>query len=101
MISYFHGSILKQAYRGQLLFLIYINDLSVSQQMPSFLLMFHFFSVDDNVDWSATKLKNDLSKITVWANQWKVTFNPNPKLCYTSTVSKTFGCLYGQQIALS
>ena len=95
MISYFHDPILKQAYRGQLLFLIYINDLSVLQQMPSFLLMFHVFSVDDNVDWSATKLKSDLSKITVW----KVTFNPN--LCYTSTVSKTFGCLYGQQIALS
>ena len=27
---------------------------------------------------SATNLNSDLSKINAWANQWKMTFNPNP-----------------------
>ena len=52
------GSIL-----GSLLFLIYINDLSVV----------------DNINLSATNLNSDLSKINGWANQWKMTFNPDLK----------------------
>ena len=52
------GSIL-----GSLLFLIYINDLSVV----------------DNINLSATNLNSDLSKINGCANQWKMIFNPDLK----------------------
>ena len=41
--------------------------------------MFHFFlSVVDNINLSATNLNSDLSKINACANQWKMTFNPDP-----------------------
>ena len=35
------------------------------------------FSVIDNTNFSATNLNSDLSKINAWANQWKMTFNPD------------------------
>ena len=35
------------------------------------------FSVIDNINFSATNLNSDLSKINAWANQWKMTFNPD------------------------
>ena len=31
-----------------------------------------------NKDSSATELKNDLAKISHWAQQWKVSFNAGP-----------------------
>ena len=40
--------------------------------------MFRFFSVVDNINLSATNLNSDLSKINAWANQWKMTVNPDP-----------------------
>ena len=40
--------------------------------------MFHFFSVVDDINVSTTNLNSDLSKINAWANQWKMTFNPDP-----------------------
>ena len=36
------------------------------------------FPVGDNINVSATNLNSDLSKINAWANQWKMTFNPDP-----------------------
>ena len=36
------------------------------------------FSVRHNIDSSAAELNNDLAKISHWAHQWKVSFNPDP-----------------------
>ena len=44
--------------------------------MPSSLRA--LFSVVDNMNLSATNLNSDLSKINAWANQWKMTFTPDP-----------------------
>ena len=69
------GSIL-----GPLLFLIYINDLSDSLTTNARLFAddVSLFSVVDNINLSASNLNSDLSKINAWANQWKMTFNPDP-----------------------
>ena len=64
-----------------LLFLIYINDLSQGLTINARLFadVISLFSVVDNINFSATNLNSDLSKIDAWANQWKMTFNPDPK----------------------
>ena len=69
------GSIL-----GPLLFLIYINDLSegLITNAKLFADDVLLFSVVDNINLSTTNLNCDLSKINAWANQWKMTFNPDP-----------------------
>ena len=63
-----------------ILFLIYINDLSdgLTTNARLFADYVSLFSVVDNINVSATNLNSDLSKINVWANQWKVTINPDP-----------------------
>ena len=65
---------------GPLLFLIYINDLSdgLTTNARLFADDVSLFSVVDNINLSATNLNSDLSKINAWANQWKMTFNPDP-----------------------
>ena len=69
------GSIL-----GPLLFLIYINDLSddLSTTAKLFADDTSLFSIVQNVNTSASHLKNELRKISNWAFQWKMSFNPNP-----------------------
>ena len=69
------GSIL-----GPLLFLIYINDLSddLSTTAKLFADDTSLFSIVQNVSTSASHLNNDLSKISNWAFQWKMSFNPDP-----------------------
>ena len=44
----------------------------------SCLLMTHFFSVVHDFDTSANYLNHDLEKISEWAFQWKLNFNPDP-----------------------
>ena len=36
------------------------------------------FSVRHNIDSSLAELNNDLAKISYWAHQWKMSFNPDP-----------------------
>ena len=69
------GSIL-----GPFLFLVYINDLSegLTTNARLFADDVSLFSVVDNINLSATNLNNDLSRINAWANQWEMTFNPDP-----------------------
>ena len=69
------GSIL-----GPLLFLIYINDLP--NELQSDVKLFAddtclFSVIKDKID-SANELNSDLEKISNWAVQWKMSFNPDP-----------------------
>ena len=65
---------------GQLLFLIYINDL------PNGLVIICKIFADDTSIFSKVFeknssqniLNNDLSVISEWAFQWKMQFNPDP-----------------------
>ena len=59
------------------LFLVYINNLSdgLTTNSRPFADDVSLFSVIDNINFSATNLNCDLSKINVWVNQW---FNNNP-----------------------
>ena len=68
------GSIL-----GSLFFLIYTNDLSkdVSSTVKLFADDTSIFSVVDDVNVSVMQLNNDLLKISKWAYQWKMSFNPD------------------------
>ena len=69
------GSIL-----GPLFFLIYTNNLAkgISSTAKLFAddLSFTFFSVV-NDDVSADQMNKDLEKISMWAYQWKISFNPD------------------------
>ena len=70
------GSIL-----GQLLFLIYINDLSkgLSSNAKLFADDTSLFSMIHDSNTSVLELNSDLTKINRWAFQWKMRFNPDPK----------------------
>ena len=65
---------------GPLLFLIYINDLS--DDLMSNIKLFaddtSLFSVVHDVNTSSTNLNNDFRKISDWAIQWEMSFNPDP-----------------------
>ena len=69
------GSIL-----GALFFLIYINDLSdgLTSNPKLFADDASLFSVIHNINSSANDLNSDLMKISNWAFQWKMRFNPDP-----------------------
>ena len=98
---------------GPLLFLIYINDLfdDLSTTAKLFADDTSLFSIVQNVSTSASHLNNDLSKISNWAFQWKMSFNPDPskqaqevissrkiqKTCHAS-IPKASGTDFRQQI---
>ena len=69
------GSIL-----GPLFCSIYINDLAdeLSSNANSFANDTSLFSVVHNRDSSAAELNNYLVKIGHWAQEWKMSFNPDP-----------------------
>ena len=69
------GSIL-----GPLLVLIYINDLSddLSTNAKLFADDTFLLPVVRDINTSAAHLNNDLRKISNWAFQWKMSFNPDP-----------------------
>ena len=61
------------------MFLIYINDLSdnLSSNVKLFADDTFLFSVIHDTDISAAELNEDLKKISEWAFQWKMIFNPD------------------------
>ena len=69
------GSIL-----GPLLFLIYINNPSddLSTTTKFFADDTPLFFIVQNANTSASHLNGDLSKISNWTFQWKMSFNPDP-----------------------
>ena len=69
------GSIL-----GPLLFLTYINDRTdgLSSIEKLFTDDTSLFSVVHNANTAGKELNNDLVKISNWAYQWKMSFNPDP-----------------------
>ena len=64
---------------GPLLFLIYINDLSNGLQCNSKLFAddTSLFATVHEIKKATNDLNNDLTKITKWAFQWKMSFNPD------------------------
>ena len=68
------GSIL-----GPILFLIYINDLAeaVDSEIRIFADDTFIFEVISDSGTNSIILEQDLGKITKWANQWKMSFNPD------------------------
>ena len=65
---------------GPLLFLIYINDLEcgIKSQIKFFADDTSLYSVVIDPVISAAELNHDLEVINQWANQWKMSFNPDP-----------------------
>ena len=68
------GSIL-----GCLFFLRYINDLAkgILSTVKLFADNTSIFPVVNNINVSADQLNKDLEKISMWAYQWKMSFNPD------------------------
>ena len=64
---------------GPLLFLVYINDLTVniSSNMKLFADDSSLFARVADVTDTHEKLKENIQKITEWAYQWKMVFNPD------------------------
>ena len=65
---------------GPLPFLIYINDLpdGLTSLRKIFANDTSLFSKVHDIDKSANELNGDLEKISQWAYQWKMQFNPDP-----------------------
>jgi hypothetical protein len=64
---------------GPLMFLIYINDLTdnISANIKLFADDSSLFLKVCDVETAQNLLTDDLNKITTWANQWKMQFNPD------------------------
>ena len=64
---------------GPLLFLVYINDLTdnISSTMKLFVDDASLFLRVRDVHMFPQTIRSDLGKITDWAHQWKMRFNPD------------------------
>ena len=67
------------SYLGSLLFLIYVNDLpnDLKSKCKLFAYGTSLFSVVHDISNSASDINNDLTLISNWAFQWKMSFNPD------------------------
>ena len=65
---------------GPLLFLIYVNDLSndIKSKCKLFADYTSLFSLVHDTDTSVNDLNHDMEKISEWAFQGKMKFNPDP-----------------------
>ena len=65
---------------GSLLFLMYINDLhnGLQSNLKHFADDSSLFSTVQHITAITVRLNNDLTKISEWAVQWKMNFNPDP-----------------------
>ena len=81
---------------GPLLFLVYINDLT--EGVCSNIKLFAddaslFTRINNNVNASQERLMRDLEKITKWAYQWKMKFNPD---ITKQAIEVVFSCKYAK-----
>ena len=74
-----HSGVPQGSVLGPLLFLIYINDLTdnISAKIKLFADDSSLFLKVNDVATAHRILSEDLEKITNWAKQWKMVFNPN------------------------
>ena len=74
-----HAGVPQGSILGPLLFLIYINDLSdnLISNAKLFADDTSLFSVVHDVNTSAKELNDHLKKVSDWAFQWKMSFNPD------------------------
>ena len=74
-----HAGVPQGSILGPLLFLIYINDLSdnLTSNAKLFADDTSLFSVVHDVNTSAKELNDHLKKVSDWAFQWKMSFNPD------------------------
>ncbi|MCH2390413.1 MAG: reverse transcriptase family protein, partial [Nitrospinales bacterium] len=81
---------------GPLLFLVYINDLidGISSNIKLFADDSSLFTrVMNNVSATHERLSQDLDKITEWAHQWKMRFNPDMA---KQAIEVVFSCKYNK-----
>ena len=73
------AGVLQGSILGPLFFLIYINELSkdISSTAKLFADDTSIFSVVNDINVSADQINKDLEKISTWAYQWKMSFNPD------------------------
>ena len=71
-----HGSIL-----GPLLFLVYINDLTAGLKcnIKLFADDTSLFTIVQDSATAANDMNHDLELIKQWANDWRMSFNPDPQ----------------------
>ena len=69
------------SYLGSLLFLIYVNDLpnDLKSKCKLFAYGTSLFSVVHDISNSASDINNDLTLISNWDFQWKMSFNPSTR----------------------
>ena len=74
------AGVLQGSILGSLLFLIYVNDLpnGLKSKCKLFADDTSLFSVVHDISTSASDINNDLTLISNWAFQWKMSFNPDP-----------------------
>ena len=74
-----NAGVLQGSTLGPLLFLIYVNDLcdNLSSNVKLFADDSSLFSVIHDTNIYAGELNEDLKKISEWAFQWKMIFNPD------------------------
>ena len=67
----------KEPHLNPFFFLIYINDYGIQCNPKLFADDTSVFATVHNINKATNNSNNDLTKITKWAFQWKMSFNPD------------------------